>query len=227
MVPLTLLLRRRPPPEPGIAVDGNADTKGLVLGLRPNHVQALLWLAVIGCCGGMAVPIVHLVSHATDLGHSTTNAAGLLSVLFVAAFVSRICFGMLADRIGGMQTLLIGSVCQTALLVTFSMVESLPGLYVGALLFGLGFAGIMPCYPLIIRTLFRVDQVGWRIATQYLFASLGMALGGWYGGAVFDVTGTYRYAFLLGAALGVMNFALVAWLLMRTRRIAFASQVTA
>lgn len=215
MIPLAWLLRSAPPD--AVVAASSDDDDGRVLGLKPALVQGVLWLAVIGCCAGMAVPIVHLVSHATDLGQTHASAASMLSVLFVAAFVSRIAFGMLADRIGGMRTLLIGSACQTAMLVVFANVSSSAGLYAAAVLFGLGFAGIMPCYSLIIRVLFPANQAGWRIATQYLFAAAGMALGGWLGGAMFDMTGAYTAAFYIGAAFGVFNLSLIGFVWLRYR----------
>lgn len=98
------------------------------------------------------------------------------------------------------------------MLTAFAFVESHTGLYICAFLFGLGFAGIMPCYPLIIRTLFPVTQLGWRIGWQYLFAAIGMALGGWLGGAIFDVTGSYSYAFLTGVGFNLMNLGLIAFI---------------
>lgn len=163
----------------------------------------------------MAMPIVHLISHATDLGFAKVRAAKLMSVLFTAAFFSRIAFGMLVDRIGAFPTLLIGSACQMVMLFAFSVIESHTGLYIAALMFGLGFAGIMPCYPSIIRVLFPETQLGWRVACQYLFAAMGMALGGWLGGAVFDVTGSYSYAFLTGAGFNLVNFVLIGSLFIR------------
>ena len=194
------------------------DADGRIMGLQPNLLQGMLWLAVVGCCTAMAMPIVHLVSHATDLGYPRVRAAELLTVLFIAAFISRIFFGMIADRIGALRTLLFGSACQAVMLLTLSMVDSLAGLYVAALLFGLGFAGIMPCYPLLIRLLYPVHQLGWRVAGQYMFASFGMALGGWLGGYVFDVTGSYSNAFLAGFGFNVMNLALIASIYFRRNR---------
>ena len=172
----------------------------------------------------MAMPLVHLVSHATDLGHSAARAAEMLSLLFAAAFVSRILFGLLADRIGPLPTLIVGSTCQAVFLAAFLVVESLPALYLTALLFGLGFAGIMPCYALVIRALFPVDQAGWRIASQYLIGSVGMALGGWLGGVIFDLTGSYAYAFAIGVAFNVVNLALAALLWLRFRSAQLAPQ---
>ena len=219
MVPLAMLLRTKPPiTPPGRAREGHA-VLGRVLDLPANAVQGLLCLATIGCCAAMAIPMVHLVSHGTDLGLPRARAAELLTVLFAAAFVSRILYGMLADRIGGVRTLLIGSASQAIMLVVFSIVTSPPALYLAALLFGLGFAGIMPCYPLIIRLLFPASQAGWRIATFYMFALLGMALGGWLGGHIFDLTGSYSQAFLAGCGFTVMNFCTIGFIYLRQTRL--------
>ncbi|MCB1739913.1 MAG: MFS transporter [Gammaproteobacteria bacterium] len=218
MVPLALLLRPRPPIAPAGSAWEVQSFDGRVLGWSPAAVQGILWFAVVGCCTGMAMPIVHLISYATDLGFHPLQASKMLSVLFAAAFISRIGYGMLADRIGGTRTLLFGSACQAVMLLVFAVVQSELGLYVAALMFGLGFAGIMPCYPLLIRMLFPTNQAGWRIASQYLFASMGMALGGWMGGAIFDASGSYRYAFLVGFGFNVMNFTLIMTLHLRQHR---------
>jgi MFS family permease len=222
MVPLSLLLRPQPPIPPAHARPGGHSDDGRVLGLPPNGVQAILWIAVIGCCTAMAMPIVHLVSHATDLGVSPMHAAQMLSLLFGAAFFSRIGFGVLADRIGGVRTLIIASVCQAIMLLVFATVEGVAALYVAALLFGLGFSGIMPCYALIVRLLFPAGEAGWRIATIYTFAAAGMALGGWLGGAIYDLTGTYRWAFLTGFGFNVMNLALIGMVWLRQVRFGVA-----
>ena len=221
MAPLALLLRPKAPiTPPGRARDGQT-SEGRVLDLPAKAVQALLCLATLGCCAAMAIPIVHLVSHGTDLGFARARAAEFLTVLFAAAFVSRILFGMVADRIGGVRTLLIGSACQAVMLLAFSVITSLPGMYVAAILFGLGFAGIMPCYPLIIRLLFPANQAGMRIATFYMFASLGMAFGGWMGGYIFDLTGSYANAFLAAFGLTVMNLCTIGFLYLRQTRLGF------
>jgi len=217
MIPLALLLRYKPAEPPVDAVKYDADD-GRILGHTPILIQTVLCAATVCCCAAMAVPIVHLFSHGADLGLSMTGAAQLVSALFVAAFVSRIAFGMLVDRIGAFATLVIGSTCQLVMLVVFSVVESHVGLYVAAVMFGLGFSGIMPCYPSIIRILFPANQLGWRVACQYMFAALGMALGGWMGGAIYDVTGSYAQAFLAGAAFNVVNLLLASFLLMRRNR---------
>ena len=210
MVPAALLLRPRPPiPASGQPAAGPRTDERRVLDLPPHVAQAMLWLAVIGCCSAMSIPIVHLVSHVTDQGYTLEQGARVLSVLFVAAFLSRLGFGMLADRIGPVPTLLIGSASMAAMLLAFVFTTSYPGLFTAALLFGLGFSGIMPCYPLIIRILFPVSQAGGRIAAQYMFAAGGMALGGWLGGVIFDLAGSYTPAFLIAFAFNAMNFAVM------------------
>ena len=219
MVPLALVLRRKPPMQSQARTGGAGREDGAVMGWSPFAVQGLLWVAVVGCCTAMAMPIVHLASHASDLGYSPARGAELLSVLFGAAFFCRLAFGVLADRIGGVATLLIASTCQASVLLALAFIDGLAGLYVAALLFGVGFAGVMPCYPLIIRLLFPVGQIGWRIASQYLFAALGMALGGWLGGAVFDMTGGYADAFLIGFAFNLLNLSFVGVVYARQLRI--------
>ncbi len=221
MVPAALLLRPRPPI---VAPDRSPGRSGAderrVLDLPPHVAQIMLWVAVIGCCTAMSVPIVHLVSHVTDQGYTLEQGARVLSVLFVAAFLSRLGFGMLADRIGPVRTLLIGSVSMAAMLLAFAFTTSYPGLFVAALLFGLGFSGIMPCYPLIIRQMFPVAQLGGRIAAQYMFAAGGMALGGWLGGVIFDLTGSYSPAFLVAFGFNAMNFAVMGFFHFRQTRLA-------
>ncbi|MSP67164.1 MAG: MFS transporter [Alphaproteobacteria bacterium] len=217
MIPLAFVLRRQPPKEPAAAGARRLDTTQS-LGLEPRTVQAVLWLATVCCCVAMAVPTVHLVSHATDLGFSTVRAAELLSVLMAAGFLSRIVFGFTADRIGGLKTLLIGSIGQALAILIFPAMEQLWALYLAALIFGLSFSGIMPCYALIVRMFFPVQGSGWRIASIYMFASIGMAIGGWMGGVLFDLTGTYTAAFLVAFAVNVLNTALAGALLWRYSR---------
>ena len=207
MVPASLLLRPRLPIAASDRPAGGPHTdERRVLDLPPHVAQVMLWIAVVGCCSAMSVPIVHLVSHVTDQGYSLEQGARVLSVLFVAAFLSRLAFGVLADRIGPIRTLLIGSASMAAMLLAFAFTTSYTGLFAAALLFGLGFSGIMPCYSLIIRLLYPAGQAGERIAAQYMFAAGGMALGGWLGGAIFDLTGSYSPAFLVAFAFNAVNF---------------------
>ena len=219
MVPAAFLLRPSAPITASDRHGGIGSDDRRVLDLHPHVAQGILWLATVGCCAAMSVPIVHLVSHVTDQGYTLEQGAQALSVLFLAAFVSRLAFGVLADRIGPMPTILIGSVSMAAMLLAFAFTTSYTGLFIAALLFGLGFSGIMPCYPLIIRLLFPVSQMGGRIAGQYMFSAVGMALGGWLGGVIFDLTGSYSPAFLVAFAFNAVNFALMAIVHVRHTRL--------
>ena len=194
MVPLSFLLRRPTPIAPE-APTREASADAQVLGLAQNGVLVWLCIAIVCCCVAMAMPIVHVVSHATDLGYPLARASEMLAVLLGCAFFSRIAWGAVSDRIGGLRVLMIGSLCQTLVLAMYLAVESLIGLFLLSGLFGLAFGGIIPSYTLIISKHFPPGSIGWRIATVYFFGAIGMAIGSWLGGAVFDLTGAYREAF--------------------------------
>lgn len=219
MLPLSLCLRRPAPesgPRPGAAglVAGDEDK---VLGLRPNVVLAMLGVAIIGCCIAMAMPMVHVVAYCSDLGFATARGAEMLSLLLGCAFMSRLAFGWVADRIGGLRTILIGASLQAVFLAAFAWVDSLASLYIVSALFGLAFGGIVPSYALAVRELFHVSQAGWRIGVVYFFGTVGMGLGGYVGGLIFDLTGGYERAFLTGVAFNLLNLVLIAALVWRHR----------
>ncbi|HEX5795558.1 MAG TPA: MFS transporter [Geminicoccaceae bacterium] len=215
LLPLSLVVRRPPPTGSHRTGTGSEPWSGQALGWPASVVQTMLCLAIVGCCVAMAMPMVHVIAHATDLGHPRARAAEMLSLLLGCALISRLLFGLVADRIGGLRTLLIGSAGQAVMLTSFAVVESFWGLYLISALFGLAFGGIVPCYALIVRELFPAGQAGWRIGAVILFGSIGMALGGWLGGQIFDLTGSYRSAFLVGGAFNLGNLALVGALLHR------------
>jgi MFS family permease len=218
LLPLSLVMRRPPPRAPlPVAAAAAPAGSGEVLGWPAGVVQAMLCLAIVGCCVAMAMPMVHVIAHATDLGYPSARAAEMLSLLLGCAIVSRLLFGLVADRIGGLRTLLIGSAGQAVMLSSFALVDSLWGLYAISALFGLAFGGIVPSYALIVRELFPAGQAGWRIGAVILFGSIGMALGGWLGGQIFDLTDSYRNAFLVGVAFNLGNLALVGTLIHRQR----------
>jgi MFS family permease len=168
LAPLSLLLRPLPPIEDTAERVESWDRRAL--GWPAEMVLAMLCLAIIGCCVAMAMPMVHIVAHATDLGHPGARAAEMLSLLLACAFVSRILFGALADRIGGLWMLLVGSAGQAAVLASYAFVESFLGLYAISALFGLVFGGIVPAYAIIVRELFPASQAGWRIGPFFCSA---------------------------------------------------------
>jgi MFS family permease len=166
----------------------------------------------------MSMPMVHVIAHASDLGHAPARAAEILALLLLTSFVSRLLWGALADRIGGLRTLAFSSSGQALMLAGFLFVDGLGGLYIVAALYGLAYGGIVPTYSLIVREHFPAEQLGSRIGVVYLFGTIGMAAGGVVGGFVFDLAGDYFAAFSVGLAFNVANLVLIVPLVLRERR---------
>ncbi|MEJ0071499.1 MAG: MFS transporter [Pseudomonadota bacterium] len=215
MVPLSLLVRK-PPAASARAQAAEPVRTGKVLGLAPSLVQLLICLAIVCCCVAMAMPMGHVVAFCSDLGFAPARGAEMLSLLLGCAFVSRVLWGRLSDRIGGLMTVLLGSTCQAIFLAAYLVVDNLVGLYLVSAAFGLGFGGIVPSYALAIRDLFAAREAGWRIGAVLLGGLSGMALGGWLGGYVYDLTASYQTAFLIGVAFNLVNLVLVGALLLRS-----------
>lgn len=219
MVPLAFVLRR--PPPMGHAADGSAAVAAhspRSLGLSPNALQAVLIVAGIGCCVAMSMPQVHIVAYCADLGYSVARGAEMLSLMLGFGIISRIASGWIADRVGGIKTLLLGSTLQCVALVFYLIDDSLNSLYVASALFGLFQGGIVPSYAIIVREYFPPKEAGFRVGLAVSSTLVGMALGGWMGGVLFDMTGSYRAAFLNGIAWNLLNGVVAWWLLFRQNR---------
>jgi MFS family permease len=192
------------------------------LGLSPRMLQGLLALAGLSCCVAMSMPQVHLVAYCGDLGYGVAHGARMLSVMLACGIVSRIASGFIADRLGGLATLVIGSVAQMTALSFYLMTDGLVSLYIISALFGLFQGGLVPSYALVIRECFPANQAGGRVGVVMMMTLLGMALGGWMSGAIFDLTGSYRAAFANGVAWNALNTVIAVFLLMRGGRVARA-----
>jgi MFS family permease len=227
IVPLALMLR--PAPQPGHAVGSSVvlvrGTRGL--GLRPNTVQALLCAAGFLCCVPMAMPSSHLVAFCSDLGIAPAQGAAMLSVLLGCAFASRMFWGWLADRIGGLATVLAGSACQALAIAAFSVTTNEVGLFAVSAAYGLGFSGIIPAYVVTIRELFPSAEASWRVPTLLFTSMLGMAFGSWFAGALYDSFGFYARAFAAGALFNLGNLLVVGFLVVRQARGARRTAVSA
>ncbi len=221
IVPLAWFLRARAPAQADAGSAGPAlATSRARLGLSPGLLLALLVAAGLGCCVAMAMPQVHIVAYCGDLGYGPARGAEMLSLMLGLGIVSRVGSGWIADRIGGLPTLLAGSVLQGASLSLFLVFDSLPSLYVISGLFGLFQGGIVPSYAIIVREYFPAREAGAKVGLVIGATIVGMALGGWMTGEIFDRTGSYRLAFANGIAWNVMNGAVAALLAWRaqTRR---------
>jgi len=219
MLSLAPLLRQRPPlpAPPGAAAAADA-SPSRPFGLSPAAATVLLCIAGLACCVAMSMPQVHIVAYCGDLGYGAARGAEMLSLMLGFGIVSRLVSGVICDRIGGLRTLLLGSALQGVALLLFLPFDSLTSLYVISAMFGLFQGGIVPSYAIIVREHFPPQEAGARTGTVLMFTLLGMALGGWLSGKVFDLTGSYDAAFVNGVAWNLVNLAIATTLLLRVRR---------
>ena len=218
MLLLVGMLHRRPP-----AIETTAGGKDFLgnarpLGLSPNALTAVLAIAGVACCVAMSMPQVHIVAYCGDLGYGAANGAKMLSIMLAFGIVSRLASGWICDRIGGLRTLLLGSVLQGIALFLFLPSDALASLYVVSALFGLFQGGIVPSYAIIVREYFAPREAGVRTGIVLMATLFGMAFGGWISGAIFDATGSYRAAFINGIGWNLLNLTIALWLLRLSSR---------
>jgi len=216
MLPLALLLRRPPPHVDAVSPATRPIGSAAALRLTPNALQALLVIAGVACCVAMSMPQVHLVAYCGDLGYGAARGAQMLSAMLACGIVSRLTFGFICDRIGGLRTLLIGSTLQGLSLFLFLPFDSLASLFVISALFGLFQGGIVPAYAIIVREFFPPREAGVRVGTVITATLFGMALGGWMSGVIFDLTGSYKAAFVNGILFNLVNVSIAVFLLRRS-----------
>jgi len=216
---LSLVLRRPPPALEASGGNAQAARSERPLGLSPNAMTALLSVAGVACCVAMSMPQVHIVAYCGDLGYGATNGAQMLSIMLAFGIVSRLVSGWICDRIGGLRTLLLGSALQGVALLLFLPFNGLASLYVVSALFGLFQGGIVPSYAIIVRAHFAPREAAVRTGIVLMATLFGMALGGWVSGAIFDLSGSYRAAFLNGIGWNLLNLSIAFWLLRRSQRL--------
>ena len=213
---LAPLMRPRPPVAVAAAAPSNL-RPGVVpvqpsqrpFGLSLAQAQGLLCIAGTACCVAMAMPQVHIVAYCGDLGYGAARGAEMLSLMLACGIVSRLVSGLICDRIGGLRTLLLGSVLQGLALLLFLPFDGLLSLYLISALFGLFQGGIVPSYAIIVREHFPPAEAGARVGTV-LMCTLS--------GKVFDLTGSYQAAFVNGIGWNLLNLSIVVFLLLRVRR---------
>ncbi len=221
MLPLAMVLRRRPPAHNAATakVSASSMVSDRPLGFSPFALQTLLCVAGVSCCVAMSMPQVHIVAYCGDLGFGAARGAEMLSLMLGMGVASRLLSGWISDHIGGLRTLLLGSTLQGIALLLFLPFDGLVPLYVVSGLFGLFQGGIVPSYALIVREYFTPKDAGSRVGTVLMATLFGMALGGWMSGAIFDWTGSYKAAFVNGIAFNLLNISIVLFLLARVRRL--------
>ncbi|PCJ08978.1 MAG: MFS transporter [Rhodobacteraceae bacterium] len=217
LIPLSLLLRRRLPTEAHEASAAASSLNARSSGLTPRQLQWLLGLAGIGCCVAMSMPQVHIVAYCVGLGYGPAVGAEMLSLMLLGGVVSRVISGLLADRLGGVLTLMVGSVLQCIALFLYLPYDGMVSLYMVSLVFGLAQGGIVPSYALVVREYMPSREAGARVGFVMMMTILGMALGGWMSGWIYDVTGNYQLAFVNGILWNGLNIAILMLLLLRSR----------
>ncbi|WP_407168985.1 MFS transporter [Bradyrhizobium sp. ORS 111] len=196
----------------------NAPPPRVDLKLSTNALTAILSVASIACCVAMSMPQVHIVAYCGDLGYGVARGAEMLSLMLGFGIISRIGSGFLADKIGGIRTLLIGSVAQGSALLFYLFFDSLTSLYIISAMFGLFQGGIVPSYAIIVREAMPAAEAATRIGIVIFASVFGMSLGGWISGVIFDATGSYAAAFANGLAWNLLNVTIMVLLLLRARQ---------
>ena len=183
LLPVTLILRRRPPDISKLVTASTVPARTVnALGISSSLLVGLLSVAIVGCCISMSIPTVHLVSHVTDLGFTRVQGAEVVALTLACSIVSRLAWGWISDRIGGLLTLFIGSFLQAFAVFLFVLAQDIAQLYLIGMFFGLAFGGIVPAYTIIMRHLLPPTSIGLRVGIVLLFGTIGMALGSWVGG---------------------------------------------
>ena len=217
LIPMSQLLRRKVPEAAHAAAAALSSIRARSVGFSPRALQYILGVAGIGCCVAMSMPQVHIVAYCVGLGYGPAVGAEMLSLMLLGGVVSRVISGLVADRLGGVVTLLVGSVLQCLALFLYLPFDGMVPLYVISTIFGLSQGGIVPSYALVVREYMPPKEAGARVGFVMMMTILGMALGGWLSGWIFDATGSYQLAFLNGIVWNGMNIAIMVVLLMRAR----------
>jgi MFS family permease len=186
-----------------------------VIGLPPNVMMILLMIAIFCCCVPMSMPMQHVVAFCGDLGFASAHGAAMLSVLLGSAFIARMIWGALADKVGGLQTLFWSSLAQLVALSGFLLTKNEAAMFGVSAAFGFGLSGLLPAYVITIREFFPANEADWRVPTVLFAGYVGMGSGGWGAGAIYDHFGQYLPAFGFGIVLNVVNLLLLLSLVVR------------
>ena len=216
IIPLALLLSRQLPDAAHQHASARAAANSAKVNLSARPFLFLLGVAGISCCVAMSMPQVHIVSYCVGLGYGPAVGVQMLSVMLLGGVVSRIVSGLIVDRLGGIKTVLLGAILQCVALVMYLPFDGVISLYVVSLVFGLSQGGIVPGYAVIVREHLPPREAGEQVGFVIMMTILGMALGGWISGWIYDLSGSYQLAFLNGIVWNMLTILIIAALLMRT-----------
>jgi len=218
IVPLAAWFFRQPPETAAkVAAAPGGGTYAPVARLRPNLTMAMLASAIFCCCVTMAMPLAHIVAYCGDIGIGAKPGAAMLSLQLAAGVVAQQLWGWVADRLGGLRTVLFASTSMAIAMAGFLLTQDEIGLFSVSAVFGLAFGGLIPGYILAVREIFPAAEATWRIPIILFPGALGMAAGGWLAGAIYDGFGFYAPAFAAGLLFNLLNLAVVGILVMAHR----------
>jgi MFS family permease len=220
MLVMMPLFRRRVAAQTYAAAEVETSARRNDLGLTTNMLLVYLGIAGLACCIAMSMPQVHIVAYCADLGYGPAQGSNMLALMLGLGIISRVGSGFLADKIGGVAVLLIGSGMQGIALFMYLWFDGLTSLYIISGIFGLFQGGIVPMYAVIAREYLPPREAGARIGFVITSTIIGMAIGGLLSGAIFDLFGSYRLAFLNGVLWNLVNILVIGMLLLRRRHAA-------
>ena len=211
IIPASLFLRR--PPVPAYA--GAANNAGIsgheftMLEVLRTPQFASIALTHFACCAAHSGPIFHMVSYAMDCGVPSMAAAAVFGVAGLASLSGRIVCGLVADRVGAKRTLITGLAVQALAVSLYLVTQGATGFYALAALFGLSYGGVMPLYAILVREYFGAKIMGTAYGAVVMVSLLGMAIGPWAGGWLFDTFGSYFWLYVgsFGIGLGAVAIA--------------------
>jgi len=220
---LAILFLHAPPPASSATPDAEPRPQvGAKAGEGSSNVLMIgLMAAIFCCCVPMNIPLQHVVAFCGDIGIASQEGAAMLSVLLGSAFLARQLWGWVADRVGGLQTLLWSSPVQAIALSGFLFTRNDTLLFAFSSVFGIGLAGLLPAYVVAVREHYCANEANWRVPTVLFAGFLGMAAGGWGAGVLYDIFGVYLVAFAVGIMFNLVNMAIVLWLAFFSKALRF------
>lgn len=227
IVLVALALTFPPMRRPAGAIAGGAAVAPARQSAGERTALALLAFAAFMCCTCMGVPLVHLASFVGGVCGSPELGATSLLVAMLAATVGRVCFGLIADRIGYLPSYALASAVQTGCVLVYPLLGDSLSLLALSAVFGFGFAGNMTCLILCVRETVAATRFGVALGLVMLVAWAGMGVGAYAGGLLFDAFASYALSFVLAGAAGGLNLAALLALARLRRRTADAIAVAA
>ena len=207
MIPAALLVRRPPALQAADAApSAHAEPEMSVRQAIRTPQFVILLVTNFFCCATHSGPIFHTVSYALTCGIPMIAAVTIYSVEGLAGMGGRIAFGVMGDRFGARNILVIGLLMQAFGVLSYVFVNQLTGFYTVAVLVGFIYAGVMPLYAVIARENFPLKMMGTVIGGTAMAGSLGMATGPVLGGLLYDSFATYSWLYVASWGMGLGAF---------------------